>query len=90
MKIFRLKYQEGLTELDYLEQIHKKVRLQETVKFNGKVYMRVTPKNNKYYKNPYHFYVLNHDIYSGNVKLFDEDGELVNSICNFKIEIQVW
>lgn len=88
MKIFYLKYQEGLTELDYLEQIYKKVKLEQTVKFNGKVYMRVTPKNNKYYKNPYHFYVVNRDIYSGNVKLMDEDEELVNSICNYKLEIE--
>lgn len=88
VKSLYLESQEGLTEFDYLEQIYKKVKLQETVKFNGKVYMRVTPRNNKYYKNPYHFYILNHDIYSGNVKLMDEDGELVNSICNYKIEIK--
>lgn len=87
MKAFKLKYQDGLSELDYLEQIYKKVRLHEIVKFNGKVYMRVTPRNNKFYKSPYHFCLLVRDIYQGNILTLDDDGEHVNSVCHYKIEI---
>lgn len=88
MKIFRLKHEDGLSELDYLEKVHKKVRVQELVKFNGKAYKRSPPKNNKYNKCPYHFYVAVEDIYSGNIKLRDEDGELVNVGCQYKLIIE--
>lgn len=77
-----------MSELNYLEKIYKKEKLGELVKFNKKVYMRSTPKNNKYYKYQYHFYLLVKDIYSGNVKFSDEDGELVNTVCHYKIEIK--
>lgn len=87
MKVFKLPYQEGLSELDYLEQIYKKVKLNETVKFNGKVYTRVVPKNNKYYKNPYHFYLSVEDIYNGNMLVIDADKEHVKKICTYKLEI---
>ena len=50
--------------------------------------MRSTPKNNKYYKYPYHFHLVVKDIYSGNVRFQDEDGELVNTGCHYKIEIR--
>lgn len=89
MKVFNIPMQNGLSELEYLEQIYRKVKLNEMVKFNGKVYIRTTPKNNKYYKSPYHFYLAVKDIYSGNVRIMDSDGELVNSICEYKIEIGV-
>lgn len=88
IKKLYLQYEEGLSDLDYLEKIYKQVRLQERVKFNGKVYMRSTPKNNKYYKYPYHFHLVVKDIYSGNVRFQDEDGELVNTGCHYKIEIR--
>ena len=87
MKSLYLESQEGLTEFDYLEQIYKKVKLQETVKFNGKVYKRSTPKNNKFYKYPFHFHLAVSDIYKGNVLLKDDDGEFVNSICHCKLVV---
>lgn len=65
MKVFRLQHEDDLSELEYLEKIYKQVRLEELVKFNGKAYIRSTPKNNKYYKYPYHFHILVKDIYSG-------------------------
>ena len=87
MKIFKLKNQDKLSDFDYLEQIYKKVCLGEIVKFNGRAYVRVTPKNNKYYKNSYHFNLLTDDIYSGDVLIEDDDGELVRTRCHYKIEI---
>lgn len=87
MKVLQLPYQDGLTELEYLEQIYKKVRLNERVKFNGKVYTRIVPKNNKYFKHQYHFCLSVSDIYKGNFMVIDEEGESVNSICEYKVEI---
>lgn len=88
METFYLQYEDGLSELDYLEKIYKKVKIGELVKFNGKGYMRSTPKNNKYFKHPYHFHLAVSDIYKGNVRLQDEDGELVTIVCHYKVEIQ--
>mgnify|MGYP001806508966 FL=1 len=88
LKIIYLQHEDGLSELEYLEKIYKQVRLEELVKFNGKAYIRSTPKNNKYYKYPYHFHILVKDIYFGNVKFKDEDGELVNTGCHYKLEIK--
>lgn len=88
MKVLKLPYKEDFLEFDYLEQIYKKVKLGETVKFNGKAYTRTTPKNNKYYKNPYHFHVTVNNIYDGNMKVIDKDGESVTMICNYKLEIE--
>lgn len=87
MKTFELQYEEGLSELDYLEKIYKKVRLEELVKFNGKVYMRSVPVNNKYRKHPYHFHLAVKDIYKGNVLFRDGDGVMVNSGCYYKVVI---
>ncbi len=87
LKTFELQYEEGLSELDYLEKIYKKVRLEELVKFNGKGYMRSTPKNNKYFKHPYHFHLAVKDIYKGNVLFRDSDGEMVNTGCHYKVVI---
>ncbi len=84
---FELQYEEGLSDLDYLEKIYKKVKLEELVKLNGKAYRRSTPKNNKNFKYPYHFHVASKDIYAGNVKFTDIDGELVNTGCHHKVEI---
>lgn len=86
MKIFKLQKQDKLTDFEYLEQIYKKVKLGELVKLNGKAYMRIVPKNNKYFKHPYHFYCAVNDIYKGNVLFRDKDGEFVNSGCQYKIE----
>lgn len=72
------------TDLDYLEQIYKKVRLDEWVQFNGKGYVRVTPKNNKYFKCKYHFHCFCNDVYSGNVKTNNNDGEMVSTCCKYK------
>lgn len=88
MKVFELQYEEGLSELEYLEKIYKKVKLEELVKFNGKVYRRIPPKNNKHFKYPYHFHLAVTDIYKGNVLFRDADGELVNSGCRYKVIIQ--
>ena len=85
--IFELQYEEGLSDLDYLEKIYKKVKLEELVKLNGKDYRRSTQKNNKYIKYSYHFHVANDDIYAGNVKFTDIDGELVNTGWHHKVEI---
>ena len=85
MKVLNLQYKENLTDLDYLEQIYKKVKLGESVKFNGKAYIRIVPKNNKYIKYPYHFYCAVENIYEGNVLHNDRDGELVNFSCRYKI-----
>lgn len=85
---FELEYEEGISDLDYLEKIFKKVNLEEIVKFNGKAYKRIVPKNNKYMKYPYHFYVLSDDIYNGNVRFNDRDGELVSVGWHHKLEIK--
>ena len=87
MKVFELQYKVRMSELDYLERIYKEVKLSETVKFNGKVYKRSTPKNNKFYKYPFHFHLAVSDIYKGNVLLKDDDGEFVNSICHYKLVV---
>lgn len=86
--VFELQKEEGLSDLDYLEKIFKKIRLDEIVKFNGKAYKRIVPKNNKYMKYPYHFYVLSDDIYRGNVLFRDRDGESVNVGWHHKLEIK--
>lgn len=88
METFYLQYEEGLSELDYLEKIYKKVKIGELIKFNGKGYMRSTPKNNKYYKIPYHFHLVVSNIYKGNILLQDGDGEFVTTVCHYKVEIQ--
>lgn len=84
MKIFEIQYEEGLSDLEYLEKIYKKVKLSEYVKFNGKAYVRVVPKNNKYFKHPYHFDVAVKDIYKGNIQIRDFDGEFVCFRCHYK------
>lgn len=87
MKVFTLKKQDEMSELDYLEQIYKKVRVGELVKFNGKAFARVIPKNNKYNKNPYHFCLSTENIYDGNILLRDDDGEMVRLLCLYKVEL---
>lgn len=84
---FELQYEEWLSDLEYLEKIFKKIRLEEIVKFNGKAYKRIVPKNNKYMKYPYHFYILSDDIYGGDVRFTDKDGELVYIGWHHKVEI---
>lgn len=49
--------------------------------------MRSTPKNNKYFKHPYHFHLAVEDIYKGNVLFRDSDGEMVNSGCSYKVVV---
>lgn len=87
MKTFELQYEEGLSELDYLEKIYKKVRIGELVKFNGKGYKRSTPKNNKYFKCPYHFHIVSDNIYEGNMHVIDSDRESVKFLCEYKVVI---
>lgn len=87
LRTFELQYETDLSELEYLEKIYKKVKIGELVKFNGKAYIRQYPKNTKYYKYPYHFAVINSNIYSGNIKMKDEDGEFVNTACSYKVVI---
>lgn len=81
------KLSDNFTDLDYLEQIYKKVRVQETVQFNGKGYKRIYPKNNKFHKYPYHFYMFSNDIYEGAMLTNNKWDELVNVSCNYKAVI---
>lgn len=71
--------------LEILERVYKLIKIGEFVKYNGKVYMRIRPKNNMYYKYPYHFKVISDNIYVGNVLMRDSDDESVNTICDYKI-----
>ncbi len=88
MSTFVLKYQENYTDFDYLEQIYKKVKLDELVKFNGKAYKRLRPINNKYMQNPSHFYLLKEDIYNGTVLINDFDDEFVTIVCHHKLVVE--
>ena len=87
MKTFQLPYKDGVEDLEYLEQIYKKVPLGARVKFNGKCYTRIVPKKNKALQYPYHFYLSVKDIYDGNMLVVDEDDEEVTVLCNYKVEI---
>lgn len=78
---------DGLSDIDLLETVYKKVPLWKWVKFNGTKYQRVTPKNNKVVKNPYHFKDMG-DIYKGNGLTNDSDDEMVNMVCSYKIVIE--
>lgn len=78
-----LEAEKQLSDLDLLEQVCNKVRLGEIVKFHGKAYRRVTPKNNKVYKYPYHFYCCSENIYAGSFLTEDDDGEAVNTLCEY-------
>lgn len=78
----------GLPDVDCLERIYKDVRLNELVKFRGKVFRRIVPKNNKSYKYPYHFWCVSQDIYAGSSLTEDSDGEYVNILCNCKLVLQ--
>lgn len=83
--VFTFKKQDDMNnELDYLEQIYNLVKLDETIKFNGKVYKRIRPINNKFRKYPYHFCCINQNIYNGSVLVNDKNDEFVNFICNYK------
>jgi hypothetical protein len=82
------KQSDDSTELDYLEQIYKKVKMQELVQFNGKAFRRIYPKNNKYIKHPYHFYMIADDIYSGTFTSNNKWGEQVNTTCHYKAIIK--
>lgn len=73
-----------LPELEYLEQIYRKVRVGETVKFCGKAYRRIYPQNNKFVKHSYHFMCCSEDIYQGTCLIEDDDGEEVNTLCEYK------
>lgn len=82
--LFKLvKVEENIADLELLEQIYKKVRIDELVKFNGKAYKRCRPIKNKYRKVPYHFCCVVDDIYKGNMMIFDGE-EYVNSVCHHK------
>ena len=86
IKILHIQYEEGLSELNYLEKIYKQVRIYELVKFNGKAYMRADP-NDHFYK--YHFYEYRPNIYYLGVrKILDDDGELVNIKCDYRIKLE--
>lgn len=77
-----------LPDLECLERIWQRVRLNELVKFQGKVYRRIVPKKNKALRYPYHFWCLSQDIYAGSCLTEDADGECVNIICNYKLVIE--
>ena len=62
--------------------------MKEKVKFNGKAYTRITPKNTKYYKYPYHFELTVKNIYGGNMTIVDKDEEEVTLICDYKLVIE--
>lgn len=74
-------------EIDYLEDIYRKVKVSEAVKFNGKVYRRIRPIKNRHIAYAYHFYCQTNNIYNGTALLLDQEGELVNTICEYKLEV---
>lgn len=78
----------GLPELECLERIWQKVRLNELVKFRGKAYRRIVPKKSKTFKYPYHFWCVSQDIYVGSCLTEDADGEYVSILCNCKLVIE--
>ena len=82
-----VKTSEQETDLDLLEQIYKKVPLDGQVKFNGKAYVRCRPVKNKYLTIPYHFRVIDKDIYSRNIQTWDGE-ESVNLYCEYKAVIK--
>ncbi|MBQ8234969.1 MAG: hypothetical protein IJZ36_05260 [Bacilli bacterium] len=88
MKILRIKRMDNLSDLDYLEKVYKKVQLNSKVKFNGKVYTRIRPKNNEFLKYAYHFCLTTKNIYDGTYLIVDEEGEEVTMICDYKLEIE--
>ena len=75
------------TELDSLEHIYTKVKLGEIVKFNGKGYLRIKPKHNKYMTYKYHFTLINKDLShsSSNFYTTDKWGEDVSTNCDFRV-----
>lgn len=73
------------SELEDLEQIYKRVKIGEFVQFNGKVFHRIRPINNKYNTHPYHFYCSCNDIYKGNFLVNNKWGESVNIVCTYKV-----
>lgn len=75
------------SDLELLEQIYTKVKLGEYVKFNGKAFYRIRTLNTKYAQYPYHF-KDNGDIYSSSFLVEDDDGEYVNTLCQYKIIIK--
>lgn len=88
IKILCVQYEEGLSEINYLEKIYKQVRIHELVKFNGKAYMRSDPNDNIY---KYHFYEYKPNIYyltSVGKKIIDDDGELVNIKCDYRVKLE--
>lgn len=81
--------EEELSDLERLEQIYKKVRLNKLVKFQGKAYRRIVPKNNKSFKYPYHFWCVSKNIYEGSCLTEDADGEYVNILCDYSVVLEL-
>lgn len=89
MKVLAIHACDGnLSDLECLEQIYKKVRLGELVKFRGRAYRRIVPKNNKAFKHPYHFWCVSENIYEGSFLMEDEDGENVKMLCQYKLVLE--
>lgn len=85
MKHLYITPQENKSELELLEQIYKKVPTSKSVKFNGKAFIRVMPKNNKFVQYPYHFALLTNNIYDSDVLIVDNDGEEVSKLCDYSV-----
>lgn len=87
MIVFNLKFENGKSDLDLLEQIYKNVHIGETVKFGKKAYKRVRPCKNKYRTYPYHFVCITDDLYNGNLMVNDAEGDYVSVSCTYKAVI---
>lgn len=86
MKILHIKKIDGKTNLELLEQIYTKVKIGEYVKFGGRAYRRTRTLNTMFAKYPYHFTDCG-NIYDGSFLTEDDDGEYVNILCKYKIEL---
>lgn len=87
MRTLFIKNVNNQSDLELLEQIYTKVKLGEYVKYKGKAFRRIRTLNTKYAQYPYHFKDCG-DIYSGSFLTEDDDGEDVNTLCQYKITIK--
>lgn len=86
MKTLYVQKIDGKTNLELLEQIYTKVKLGECVKLDGHSYRRTRTLNTKSTKYPYHF-TDNGNIYNGQLLTEDDEGEDVNTLCQYKITL---
>lgn len=85
--VIRVSNVQGQTDAEILEKVYRLVRVGEYVKFKGKAYVRVSPRRNKYFKQPLHFVLLSDDIYAGSYGIVDDDGETVSVACHYRVTL---